>query len=168
MEVTGYKLREALRNHRTLRDVHAARFNETLFQFEGSDAQSPQEVADAFRKADHAVAALEEAQQFYNQQVRVKAGGETMTLARAIKMVGGAGRLEKMWRSAAKDSGRDRYSYREMTRKSDEIVAKRMVSIDDSIKLATNAAQFASELRSAISEANATKVNIEISPDLIA
>lgn len=167
MEVTGYKLREALRNQRTLRDVHAARFNETLFQFESSNKDNPQAVAEAFRKADHAVATLEEAQQLYNQQVRLKAGGETITLARAIKLVGGAGRLEKMWRSAAKDTGRDRYSYREMTRKSDEIVAQRQVAVDDAIKLATNAAQYASELRNAIAEANATRVNIEISPDLL-
>jgi hypothetical protein len=166
MIVTGYKLRELLRNQRTLRDVHANRFNETLWQFDNK-SERPQAAAESFRAADHAVAMLEEAQQYYNLQVRIKVAGETLTLSRAIKLIGGAGRLEKMWRSAAKDTGRDRYSYREMTRKADDIVAQRMISIEESIKLATIAAQYASELRAAIAEANTTKVNIEISSDLI-
>jgi hypothetical protein len=166
MKISGYKLREALRNKRTLRDVLATRFNETLFQFEAG--AKPQDVAKGFQEADQAVAMLEEAQQFYNQQVNVEVEGKTMTLVRAIKLVGGAGRLEKMWRSAATDTGRDRYSsYREMSRKSDEEHARRMVSVDDAIELAQKAARFASALRSAIAEANARKVELNLSPDLI-
>jgi hypothetical protein len=167
MKISGYRLREALRNKRTLRDVMATRFNETLWQF-GDEGAKPQDVANSFRDADHAVAALEEAQQFYNQQVHVMVSGKKMTLARAIKLVGGAGRLEKMWRSAAHDTGRDRYSYREMTRKTDEEHAKRMVSVDESIQLAQESARFASSLRSAIAEANAREVEIEnLSSDLV-
>jgi len=172
MLISGYKLREALRNKRTLRDVLATRFNETLWQFIGDPSETvnnrPQETADAFQEADQAVAMLEASQQFYNQQILVTISKQKMTLARAIKLVGGAGRLEKMWRSAATDTGRDRYSHRETTRKSDDVQATRMVSADDSIRLAQKAAGYASSLRSAIAEANAREIEIaDVSPDLI-
>jgi len=165
MKISGYKLREALRNKRTLRDVLATRFNETLFQF--GEGTLPQEVACNFCDADQAVAMLEEAQQFYNQQVTFVINSKRMTLTRAIKLVGGAGRLEKMWRSAATDTGRDRYSHRELTRKPDEVHAHRTVTVDESIKFAQQAARQASLLRSTIAEANAREIEIEnLSPDL--
>ncbi len=167
MKISGYRLREALRNKRTLRDVLATRFNDTLWQFKGSEEASPKEISERFVEADHAVASIEAAQQLYNQQVTVRIGGEKMSLSLAIKLVGGAGRHEKMWRSAAVDKGRDRYTMRETSRKLDEEQAVRMVSVDDSLDAAMKAAQHASELRSSIAEANSNEIEIDLSPDLL-
>lgn len=167
MKISGYRLREALRNWRTLRDVLATRFNETLWQFTDSTESTPEDVAKRFCEADRNVATIEAAQQRYNQQVFVRIAGEKLSLAMAIKLVGGAGRHEKMWRSAALDQGRDRYSHREMTRKPDEVHAVRTISVDDALQLAQKAAQYASELRSNIAEANSKEIEIEdLSSDL--
>ena len=163
MVVTGYELREALRNWRTRREVCQAQFRESLFQFEDdkSDDFTPEAISQQFQEADNAIAMLECAQQHYNLKVEVRAAGHTYTLSYAVKRIGGAGRHEKMWRAAALDKGRDRYESRQTTRKADEVHAKRTVSVGDSMKRAQEAAIFASALRNAIAEGNATKLEID-------
>ena len=173
MEVTGYQLREALKRWQLKLDTSAKQFKESLYQFdEDQGAQgenfNPSALSSQFEVADAAIATLEAAQQRYNQQVEVNILGEKMPLAVAIKRVGGAGRLEKMWRGVASDTGRDRYSYREMTRDKDQIRAKRTISVQDSIKFADEAARKAGALRSAIATANNTKVDLsEVTDDLL-
>jgi hypothetical protein len=159
-------IREALRRAVTRRDIAGKQFNETIFQFETDKQISPQEISSAFEAADDAVAQLQAAQQKYNDRITVKVNGRSMNLSYAVKRVGGAGRLEKMWRHAATTTGRDRYSYREMSRKADDILATRAVSVDEALQRANAASQFASELRAAIATANAKEVEMELSENL--
>lgn len=168
MKVTGYQLREALRNWHTRLDVLNKQFRESLWQFPDSEQPAdfkPDTLAAQFAQADDTVAALENAQQVYNQKITVTIAGRKVPLSYAVKRVGGAGRLEKMWRWAATDNGRDRYSYRETSRKSDEVYAKRMASMNDCVRAAEKTASLASELRSAIAAANATEIDLEVNPE---
>lgn len=162
MQVTGYTLREAIRRQQLRRDTIAAQFSDTLHLFEGEEKQTPDEVAAALMKSEQAVAALQAAQDKYNLHVRVagKLIGE-MTLCTAIKLVGGSGRLEKLWRTAAAPK-QDRYDVgRDLIRNKDEVRARPAMSPRDLTDRATKAASYAGALRAAIAEANSTKINIE-------
>lgn len=174
-KVTGYQLREALKRWVMRRDTASKQFNETLFQFEEDKNPSdftPEAVAGEFRKADEAVATIEAAQQAYNLKVSFKVQGQDMTLSYAVKRVGGAGRLDKMWRSAATDTGEDRYSIRNKTRQEGERRAQKMIAPTKAMSIADEAARFAGALRAEIAKANATEValaelGVKIDPALL-
>lgn len=97
----------------------------------------------------------------YNLQVRVTVQGTEITLAAAVKMLGGAGRVAKMWREAVADK-EDRYGYRnERERNKDTEIAQKRVPYDEALKEANKADGFAGALRAAIATGNATLVDIE-------
>jgi hypothetical protein len=161
MEVTGYMFRHTLRELTHQRDIAAGQFSESLYAFEGDDTPHPDDLMSTYSMCEAKIAQLQTAQHEYNLRVKVEVQGREMSLSEAVKRVGGAGRAEKMWRSCAKDNGRDRYSRRETTRKADEERAVRQVSITDAMNRAKAAAKFASALRMAIETGNATKIEIE-------
>ncbi len=163
-EVNGYQLRESLKRWTVRKDVADKQFKESLFGFKDDESgrPTPKQIAETFQKADFAVAKLQEVQQDFNRQTTIEVDGKKMTLALAIKLVSGAGRVENMWRSAATDTGREsRYGYeRTMSRKADEVYAQRRVKVEEAIKFSDLAAQYASQLRSAIATANGKTILI--------
>ena len=163
MKVTGIQLREAIKRWNLRKDTASTHFNESLWRFpdDESTLPKPQELAEQFAKAEVAVANLQTAQTRYNLAVTISVSGETMTLCDAVKRIGGAGRLEKMWRSATKATGRDNWRGVATTRSKDEVQARRMVSIGDALELATAAGKKAGDLRDAIAVGNTNAIEIE-------
>lgn len=158
--ITGFALREAIKRWEMVRETASKQWSNSLFIFESSEKVSPDDLMKSYKDAERAVAALQTAQARYNINVKVKVLAEEMTLAEAVKLVGGAGRMEKMWKSHAAETGTDRYSRVEMTRSKEQEYAKRSVSVKDCLKRATEAAKFAGAIRAAIAEGNSTKVDI--------
>ena len=162
MQITGFQIREALKRWNLRLETADKQFKNSLWAFEGEQMIAPLEVGKNFKEADEAVARLENLQQRYNQKVEVDVLGKKMTLALAVKMIGGAGRREKMWRLAATDTGHERYSsYRDMTRKADDIQAKRQITVEEAMKQADEAARFAGALRAAVATGNAKQVELD-------
>lgn len=161
MKVTGYKLQHTLRELKHQRDIAAGQFSESLYAFEDETKPSPTSLMDTYQDCEAKIARIETAQQRYNMAVQVDVQGVSMPLSEAIKRIEGAGRAEKMWRTCAKDTGRDTYSLRETPRSKDEERAKRQVSVEDAMTFARKAAKFASALRMAVQVGNATEVEIE-------
>lgn len=161
MKVTGYKLQHAIRETAHVRDIAAQHFTEGLRVFDGDDFVHPEKAMEMFVEAEDKIARLQTAQAQYNLEVTVWVQGQAMPLARAVKLVGGAGRQEKMWRSCAKNTGKDRYSYRENTREAGVDVAKRTVSVEEATAFARIAGKRASALREAIQVANATETGVD-------
>jgi hypothetical protein len=168
MKITGYKLKEMIKRAEMVRDTVASLFSASLFKFEDETKDSPQKVVEKFQKADLALAQLQTIQARYNLTVEVDVLGEKMTLMEAVKRVGGAGRVEKMWRSASGEK-RDRYSsYRDenMTRDKNEIRATATLNKSQALELAQEAAKVAGALRAAIAEGNSREVELDVSlPD---
>lgn len=162
--VTGIRLREALKRWRIKRDVADKQFTDSLWAFEEDQKATPQEVAKNFTEADMMIAKLQDVQAEYNRRVMVKVEGAEISLSAAIRLVGGAGRLESMWRRAATETGLGRYSDRELSRPADEIRAKRVVSQANATIFSDNAARYAAALRTAIATGNATRLSMEV-PD---
>lgn len=166
-EVTGYQIREAIKRWRIRADVAAKQFNESLWVFESDKGAkaTPEQVAKNFAEADRAVAVLQQLQDEYNTRITIRVNGKDLSLALAVKLLGGAGRLENMWRKAATDAGSEsRYSRfherPQMSRKTDEEYARRAVPQDKAIRFSDEAAQYASALRSGIALGNSQKITV--------
>lgn len=173
VQVSGYTLRGAIKRWELRRDTAAKQFTSTLFAFEGEEKTSPDDVAKQFGDCEAAIAALQAAQSRYNLAVAVIVKtpdvSTSMTLCEAVKRLGGAGRVEKMWRVAT-NGVKDRYGRGddvEMERDPERVRAHRVLPVKDTLIRATKAAAFANALRAAISEANANKVDIDLDAGLL-
>ncbi len=148
-------------------------FMNSLWAFSDETKTPPQKIFENFVEADIAVALVEAAQQDYNAQVKFdivypndKEVTE-VTLALAIKLVGGAGRMTKMWTDATNDDGSDRYSTRrDTTRNKDEEFANRTIKEEECLEFAKETGKYAAELRQGISIANTTEIEIDIDSKL--
>ena len=163
MKTNGYQIREAIKRWELRRETASTQFAESLFAFpeERESRETPDDLMNVFLKAEQSIGQLQTAQTRYNLEVKVRSTSFDMTLCEAVKRIGGAGRAEKMWRTATSDKGRDRYQSREMSRSKDEIYAVRVLSVKETMKRAGDAAVFAGSLRAAIAEGNTRIIDIE-------
>jgi hypothetical protein len=162
MKVTGYLLREAIRRRELRRDTAANQFEDSLSKFADEDKQTPDELAAIFVLEEKNIAKLQAVQDRYNLKVEVDVLGEKITLGEAIKRLGGAGRLDKMWRGVT-TGRRDRYGYRdENTRKADEERARPTVTAKEAMDRATKASVVAGAMRAAIAKGNGTEIESDV------
>lgn len=157
MLITGYLLREGLRRWELRRDTAAEQFTTSLTKFKDDDKLAPTEIAKTFTEAEEAIARLQAAQSRYNLHVVVDVLGAQFTLCEAVKRLGGAGRIDKMWRSAA-GGKKDRYGMDRDTRNKDEERAERTVTVKEAMANANKASAFAGALRAAVAKGNGTEV----------
>lgn len=158
MKLTGYQLREAIRAQRLRRETASKLFSDSLWLFDGQPSRT-KEYFDEFEAADHAVATLEAVQQTYTDRVPVTVHGKSISLTMAVKLIGGAGRAEKMWRDSATDKNADPYSRGPTrTRDKDTVYANRSVTTEFAVKLAHHYGKQASGLRAAIASGNMMEV----------
>jgi len=156
MMINGYKLQQAIREAIAERDTQAARFEPSLSYFPGESKGDPREIARRFHEAERRLCALQTAQARYNLAVKVTVMGQSMSLCEAIKLVGGAGRSEKAWRSAGAEK-KERYSYRDDTRQEGTIVAQKTLTLEEIDAERKTAHRWAAALRTAIASGNAAE-----------
>jgi len=163
MKVTGIQLREAIKRWELRSATAASQFDGSIWAFDGDETPDPRALADEYRTSQEAVARIQTAQARYNMLVTLDVGGgdSKISLCEAVKRLGGAGRLEKMWRSAAGNTGRDRYSLRENMRSKDNEYAKRRATPAECVALANEASKVASKLRTMIALGNTAEVEME-------
>lgn len=160
MKVTGYVLREAIAEQVLRRDTANGAFNPSLRAFPG-ETKDPRKVTEQLEAAERALAQLQVAQMRYNLLVTVEVGGEKITLAEAIKRVGGTGRIEKMWKGAIGEKTRNAYMDDGDTRDPNQVRAVRTIASDEAMNLARLAGKKAAAFRAAIATANGREVVIE-------
>jgi len=162
MKVTGYKIMQALKELAFTKETAEGAFTDSLWKFAGEEKPSPWEAMDAYKAAETAFAKMQAAQALYNQSVIVKVNDLGMTLSMAIKLVGGAGRIEKHWRTAAKKEERSSF-FEDRSRKRDEGTeyAKKTILPQEAQTAAKAAAKYAAALREAIQTGNAIEIEME-------
>lgn len=161
MQVTGYMLREAVRIQTLRRDTAAGQFNDSLKKFPDEKKATPDEVIKRVREAEESISALQVAQSRYNLAVRVELpNGRRATLLECIKRIGGLGRIEKTWRSAAKVKERGLFDD-DRTREPGVVVQERQLSVDDASVRTEQVNRELGALRILIAAGNAQKVDIE-------
>lgn len=162
MNVTGYKLREAIKRHVQRADMAKNIFRDSFAGFD-DEHKDPVAAAAAFYDAGVAVATLQAAQQHYNDRILLQFGHEQITLAVAVKLVGHLGAFEKEWRTIASQKKERSYgSDPSLERDTTKIYARRLVSTADAFAAAEAAGKQAAQLRAAIATAN----NVELCIDL--
>lgn len=167
MKVTGFQIREAINRWTRRRNVADTQFRESLWAFEGEEKDTPKDVIDRYMEADKIIVALQMLQTVFNLHTLVSVRGQEIPLGKAVRLLGGAGRVEKIWREAATDSAGDRYYDRnERSRGKDNEYAKRQVSIPEATRLSDEAAAFASELRAAVATGNMATIETDL-PDSV-
>lgn len=169
MQITGHKIRAALRKLRLQRKTAANRFSKTLYAFEDEDKPHPDDVMRQLTEAEDRIASLQELQGRYNLAVMVAVQGTKMSLHRAVKRIGAANRAEKQWLTAADETPKRRGYYaeaEERKRSVDDIYAKRVLTVEECTERALEASKYAAALREAIELGNATPVELEVSSEL--
>lgn len=159
MEVTGYRLMARLRELMNRRDALYAGFEDSLnvFPDELELKRHPVDMSRDIEDLERKIALLQTMQHAYNLTVWVDS---VYTLAVAIKLVGGAGRLAKMWRKVAIQP-RDRYSYgRDDVRQVGEIRKQARVGAEEALSRNSSYEAWASDLREKIQIGNATTIDL--------
>lgn len=166
MKVTGSLLKSHIKITAMKISTLDTVFEESLFAFEEESKRSPVDIAKEILDLEKKLALLQTAQKAYNLVVTLELKeGETtedITLQQAINVIGGYGRLSKLWRDVV-GKKKDRYSYNdrmEQTRKSDEERATPTISREDAFKLFEISETNAASLRAVIGVANNTEVDI--------
>jgi hypothetical protein len=163
MKVTGYKLQHKLKELEQLKEVYAQQFNDNIMQFESqSEKLDLKEVFGNYTDIEKKISRLQAAQCLYNLSVDVSVLGENMTLLEAVKLIGGAGRSEKMWKDVVKGNRTRHHGFGEQTRDKSSEYAIRALSLNDSVQFAQQAAKIAGSLREAIQIGNANEVELDI------
>ncbi len=163
MKVTGYKLREAIRQQELRASAAVVAFEGSLTKFPDEEKDMPQTVMDIYRDAERAVAQLQVIQMQYNLAIIVDIGPKQITLAEAIKALGGVARCEKMWRQAT-GTKKSKYDYGDTgnskSRAMDTVYAKSTITPAQAIQAAQEAAKMAGAYRAAVATGNAQELEI--------
>ena len=164
MNVTGYQLMRALKELAFDKETAEGVFDDSIWKFENETKPTPPEAMVAYHKAEAAFANVQAAQAIYNQKIDVDVKNQRMTLGLAIKLVGGAGRMEKKWRDISKPKKKDRFDFTDgLQRKRDEGTeyAVKQIKTEDAQVLAKGAAKYAAALREAIQIGNSSELHID-------
>ncbi len=167
MKVNGHRLRQRINEAESVKAVLSAKFTDSKSKFPDEEKPDLVDVASQFEATDIRIARLQDIQTRYNLHVTVTVGGQTFSLREAVARLGGAGRLEKMWRSIATPSTRDRYSYSADTRDPNQLVSRPTMSADDALAHLKRTSRFASDLRAAIANANTTEIDARDLPGVV-
>jgi hypothetical protein len=172
MKVSGYTLREAIKEYELRSSAAATGFDRTIRAFksevESGAKDKPQEVVDRFLASQLAVARLQTVQSEYNLKVFLTVDGSSISLTQAVKMIGGLARAEKMWRSVASPK-KDRYGYDDLDRERDPTKerAEAQITQKEAARLSSQLARKAGRLRAAIATDNATEIELDFDSTLI-
>lgn len=161
MKLTGYKIKEKLKELGLKRNFLKAEFDNSLFIFEGSEKPDPIALGEEYATVERQIAQLQTIQTRYNLEVEIEVLGKTICLLEAIKLIGGIDRSFMLWKSASEDNPWEAYSAK--VRDKDKEYGQRTISKRDAMDKTEAAAKYASALRAAIAEANAIEVDIEVS-----
>ncbi len=146
MKINGYTLRTAIRNRETERDGAIALLSQSL---RGQGGFSTEELMVKIETCEKNIASLQAFQSRYNLEVVVAVGVEKISMAEAVKRIGGIERVSAHWRSLMSQSSIETASV--MQGKFDSALA---------IEKAKKSATEASTLRGRMSAANSVEIEI--------
>lgn len=164
MEVNGYKLREAIKKLHLQIEIHENQFDSNTKAFANDNKKSLEAVTQDWFTAEDKICSLQEALNDYNLKVETHVPGMgKMSLAKIIKLVGPASRIEKKWRQLAAPK-KDRYNRYDDpgVKEEGKEYATKTYTTDGAMAMAIDWGDKAAALRGALSVANATVIDLDI------
>jgi hypothetical protein len=165
VEVTGSKIREAIRTSKKTTEMLVEQFREntTYFATVGVDAPNLEVLGNELYEAYCVSEELQMIQDSYNTMVLVGTP-RPVPLNRCIKGVGNAATLEKLWRQAATALRRER-GYGVQSMRADEVMPKLSVPAKLCVELSAKYATIASTYRQMLAEGNMKVIEFYVSPE---
>ena len=167
MLVTGYALREAIKQWELRKDAANRVFEDSLKVFPGEDKPHPSKLIEQYLAAEVAIAQLQTAQSQYNLMNTFDFEGRKITLCEAVKSLGGYSRVEKLWRTAAGGGKKDRYGHNDDERDPEKIYSVQVVKPAMGVEQSSMAARRSSALRAGIATSNAVMAALDLNPELL-
>jgi hypothetical protein len=161
MEVTGYQLREAVKQWELKKELCTKEFTSSLRVFEGEVKRKPEEIAKEVEQAELAIAHLQRCQALYNMVVKFDFNDQKITLCEAVKLAGGIARQEKLWRTALGESPSPFYDNLARLRDKNQVAATSTISEQQVAVYIKAASKQAATLKAGISAANGARVEIQ-------
>lgn len=143
MKVDGYSLKNAIKRREAARTAAAASLMTSLHNTEGP---STEELMEAIEKCERDIARLQAFQTRYNLSVVISFSSENISMAEAVKRVGGLERVAAHWRNLLATSSAEASS--------DQTRSDLMLEKSNQVAVQT------STLRGRMSSANLTLVDI--------
>ena len=168
IEVTGYMIRTGIETATRHRDGLVSLFKNSTKKFSGEEKDDLKAISKNLEQAELNLVELQVIQDLYNQAVVVNNpsfGGDRFTLSQAIKMVGGLSRMEKIWKDAGETT--DRIYGRHDQRVEGTEYATLAVPVKESTAISESFSKRKSTLSRLISEANGTKINMQVTDGLL-
>ncbi len=172
MKVNGYQLKEAIKRWEARKEPLLREFRNSFFRKASQTGRMPSEIEKDILKTENSICALQEAQAKYNLQITVSyflfGEEQRMTLMSAVKMIGGVGRMEGLWKAESSkeedpyDSQRLHYG----ATNAQYEWPKRTMLIKDIVETAANKNAQLTALRAGIAEANSKELNLDIDSSL--
>jgi hypothetical protein len=166
MLVTGYALREAIKQWELRKDAANRVFEDSLKVFPGEDKPHPSKLIEQYLAAEVAIAQLQTAQAHYNLLNTFDFEGRKISLCEAVKSLGGYARVEKLWRTAA-GGKKGHYGHSDDERDPEKIYSVQVVTPMQGVEQSTLAAKRASALRAGIATSNASVAELDLNPELL-
>jgi hypothetical protein len=169
MELDGFQLQQALREWKAEREILENRFDESLLKFKDEEKESPVEIMARLDKCERAIVKLQQAQNSFNTLTIVEFDGREMFLLEVIKLAGPLGRMERLWREAAREASGGRGHYdRVRERGEDREREQPTMTLDQLQQEARNASRRANACKRAIAIGNSQKRPFNnIGPELL-
>ena len=98
MKINGYKLQHMLADLKQERETLTALFDKETRAFPSDEKGDLMAISDNLEKCEAEIVHVQEVQNAYNRQVMVEMAGKPVALSAAIKLAGGLGRIEGIWR----------------------------------------------------------------------
>jgi hypothetical protein len=168
MRINGYKLQHILADLKQEREMLTALFDKETRAYPSEKAGDPMAVSENLEKCEAEIVHIQEVQSGYNREVRIELGGKPFSLSAAVKLAGGLGRIEGMWRKLVGEissSHRNRYSEGLESRVKDrEEVQVFTVSLDVAKKKLREATKMTRECKEAVAGGNGQMIEIGDDP----
>lgn len=174
VKINGFRLQSALRDLELKKQAAKAEFEDSLHFFANEKKPRPEKLMEVYQDAETRLAQLQTVQARYNLEVTVTVrlnehNTMKLSLQGAIKMVGAAARIEKLWRESSGDKKKARYYRQDDTtvRSKDNEYAQNALTPSQIAQEIRNASRFVSALREAIQIGNSTTLELDISANLL-
>jgi len=161
MKVTGTQIRNEIKLLTTELSSINNSFDESLTYFEGEPKPNPIAIGAQIVKLERTLGIWQAAQKEYNVNNPITFGGRTISLQEAVSIVGGYGRVSKLFRTASGAGKKDPYGRRRgYTRTTSEVNSKESITREEAVEEFKRIEKQAAELRMQIGKANNNEVEI--------
>lgn len=168
MKVTGHQLKESLELANMQANNLQEQFSVSLKAFKDEKdkpEKQPIAIAEKLESVYRQIAKLQEAQSYYNLQVKVEVGPDKLSLAEVVKLISNANAYSRMWNTAASQTYQQVSPYGRTrgardVREKDSEYAEPTIGANAMLEQAAKARQFAIRLRSALGKGNSQEVDI--------